>query len=628
MQRILIHPPFADPTQPYISLPTLKAYLAARGLDARVVDLNLEAAHYFFRRDTIEKIGAELSKRIAELGRARGSDVGSGLSLEEALAARRALDDLATASVSPVDVFRDSELFYDPAAYEIARRQSDALFRALDAAWHPYVHHFRAAHHSVRPWSFDLLDEYTSERRSPLDGFYREVLDPPSDWKELERRSIDIDLETADFVGVSVIFPSQILEAFYLCRLVKERRPDIFVALGGPCVHQAVLHMDERVQARLFDFCDGVGIFEGEATLAALFPRLDAWRATRDEDERRRILADVPNLLAPTGEGGAVRRGPGFLLDLRETPPPDYSDLDLDRYLAPSRVILYSPTRGCYWDKCSFCYYGLSESATAKYREIPPERAASDLARLSQRYGTRNFYLSCDVLSPSYAVRFAEALVERGLRIRWSSDLKIDKYFTPERCELLARSGLRSAAFGIESGSDRILDLMRKGCDRETMTRVNRSFHEAGVATEWMTFTGHPGEGLDEALQTVDWIEQERDAVDLFIVGKFTLQPGSDIAKQPDRYGVDQFGFAPNDDFRLWANWTQKNRIPDADTEELEAAVDELAQGYALSHYPWAGAISTHHSFLYFLRFGQRAFCRDRGPTAALSPRRGRRRRR
>src|SRR6185295_6969573 len=104
-------------------------------------------------------------------------------------------------------------------------------------------------------------------------------------------------------------------------------------------------------------------------------------------------------------------RGPRHTLDLaKDALPPDYSDLDLDRYLAPSRTLLYAPTRGCYWGKCSFCYYGLT--ATATYREVPPERAASELAQLSRRYGVKNFYLSCDVLSPAYAVKLAQALLD------------------------------------------------------------------------------------------------------------------------------------------------------------------------------------------------------------------------
>jgi hypothetical protein len=206
-------------------------------------------------------------------------------------------------------------------------------------------------------------------------------------------------------------------------------------------------------------------------------------------------------------------------------------------------------------------------------------------------------------------VRLAEALIEKGVKIRWSSDLKIEKHFTPERCELLHRSGMRSAAFGIESGSDRILLLMRKGVDRATMTRVNRAFHDAGVATEWMTFTDHPDESVDEALETVRWIEEERDHVDLFVVGEFGLERGSDIARDPTRYGVRKVYYAEGDELRLYALFTQRAGRRSADAKaRIEAAIDRAAAPYALNPYPWAGANSTHHTFLHFLELGQSAF--------------------
>jgi hypothetical protein len=321
-------------------------------------------------------------------------------------------------------------------------------------------------------------------------------------------------------------------------------------------------------------------------------------------------LSSVPNLLVLDPTSSAPRLGPRHTLDLgQDALPPDYSDLDLDRYLAPSRTLLYAPTRGCYWGKCSFCYYGLTETATASYREVPPERAASELAQLSRRHGVKNFYLSCDVLSPAYAVKLAQALIDKGVKIRWSSDLKIEKYFTPERCKLLHDSGLRSAAFGIESGSDRILELMRKGCDRATMTTVNRAFHEAGVATEWMTFTDHPDESIDEALATVSWIEEQKEFVDSFIVGKFGLERGSHIAQDPQRYGVRRIHYAQGDDLRLYALFTHVGgrRGPDAE-QRVEQAIAHVARPYALSPYPWAGANSTHHTFLHLLEFGQNVF--------------------
>ena len=336
-----------------------------------------------------------------------------------------------------------------------------------------------------------------------------------------------------------------------------------------------------------------------------MLPRLPEWSATRDNA----LLLDVPNLLLRDPTTGQPRVGPRWTLDLRESPAPDPTGLDLDRYLAPSRTLLYAPTRGCYWNQCSFCYYGLSETATASYREIPPERAAADLEALSVRHGVTHFYVSCDVLSPVYAVKLAEAIAARGLSISWSSDLKIERYFNAERARILRAGGLRSAAFGIESGSDRILELMRKGCDRATMTRVNGEFHDAGIATQWMTFTDHPGEMLDEALATISWVEEERERIGLFLVGEFGLERGSAIFQDPKAFGVSRVSFAEGDELRLYALYEEERgaRSPE-DKARIDAGVRRASSGWRLSPYPWAGANSTLHSFLHFIERGEDAF--------------------
>ncbi len=610
MERLLIHPPFADPTQPYLSLPTLKGWLRARGLDATVVDLNVEAAHFLFERETLTKLGRRIGQRFSHLNRERALDFDEQREYIVLERARLQLERALAANPSPIEVFQTREHFYDAATYATARRVTDGLFEAISAAHWPYRFGFNHASHSVVPWSFDLLDEYARERLSPLHAFYERTFTSFEDFDwESDAPPPRFDLDGIDFVGISVVFPSQIPEALYLARFLRERLPNAFLALGGPAIHQVTVHADDARKLRLLGAVDAIGLFEGEATLAALFPKLAAWRAAEGPAQRFEVLADVPNLLTVDPNTGAPHLGPRWTLDLREAELPDYSDLDLDRYLAPSRTLLYAPTRGCYWGKCSFCYYGLTETATASYREIPADRAARELGILSRRYGVKNVYISCDVLSPKYAVHLAEALLEQNVKLRWSSDLKIERFFTPERCELLFRSGLRSAAFGIESGSDRILELMRKGVTRETLTQVNRAFHAAGIATEWMTFTDHPDESHAEALATIRWIEEEADAVDLFIVGRFGLEAGSHIAQEPLRYGIKRVYYAEGDDLRLYAEYEHRGgRRPRHVEEDIEAELDRVAMAWDLHPYPWAGANSTHHTFLHFLEYGPRVF--------------------
>lgn len=609
MDRLLIHPPFADPTQPYLSLPTLKGHLRSKGLDATVFDANVEAARWLMSHEAAHMTARKIGSRFVNLNRKPFLSFDEAREYRALEAAREKVEHFLGAQPAPVDVFTTRELFFDAEQYSLARRRTDLYFEALSAAHWPYRFSFNAATHNVLPWSFDLLESYCDEQASPLEALYERWLMPRAEWDWDEGAPPPFDVDDCDFVGLSVVFPSQIPEAVYLLKKLRARNPRLFLALGGPAVHQVVTHLDPERKRRFFDWVDAIGMYEGESTLEALFPLLERWRAAEGADERHALLKGVPNLLTLDPSSGECVLGPRETLDLRTAEMPDYSDLDLDRYLAPGRTLLYAPTRGCYWGKCSFCYYGLTETGTANYREVPVEKAVSELAQLARRHGVKNFYISCDVLSPKYAVRFAQELVDRKVKIRWSSDLKIETYFTPERAKLLFESGLRSAAFGIESGSDRILDLMRKGVDRETLTAVNRAFHEAGVATEWMTFTDHPDETTAEALDTVAWIEEQQEFVDLFIVGEFGLESGSHIAQDPARYGVRRIWYADGDDLRLYALYAHKDgRRTKTANEEVDAEIGRMSSSWELHPYPWAGANSTHHTFLHFLEFGQRAF--------------------
>ena len=60
------------------------------------------------------------------------------------------------------------------------------------------------------------------------------------------------------------------------------------------------------------------------------------------------------------------------------------------------------------------------------------------LSALKQRYGTDMFYLSQDSVAPKTLLKLAEGLIAGGLRIRWATDLKPEKYLTAERAETLA----------------------------------------------------------------------------------------------------------------------------------------------------------------------------------------------
>ena len=587
----LIWPAFSDPTWPYVSLPQLKGYLADRQIPSTVIDLNAQCVDFFAAPETAARLRTTVLSRFSRLDGRRQLTRAEQLEYLRLVDALESFPDVAAAAA----ILRDPARLDDPTAYRAARDAFEDLFVVLEAACFPFSFSFNRAAHLIAPWDFDALEAYIGAGASPVARFTHERLGQLAQAGGAPR-----------FVGLSLTFVSQIPETFRLCRELRALFPDAFLMLGGPCLGQLTRHGKPDVTARLLDFADALCPGEGERTLERLLPLLAEDRG-RPDPER---LATIPNLITRASADAPQLRGPAWSWSPEDAATPDYSDLDLGAYLAPSPMLLYSPTRGCYWNRCSFCAYGFNQDGAHTYREVPVERAVADLRRLHEQTGARNFYFSCDVIAPTYAFALAEALLTAGLELFWSTDLRLEAAYTPERCALLYKSGLRAVAFGVESGAPKMLKCMDKGTTPERIRTVNRAFHDAGVATAWMTFTGHPGETFNQAQATLALLEAERDRVDQFIVGTFDLTPGSRIHAAPADFGVDQLTYTAGDVFGLfpiWSDRASRARSPEQQ-HELGVRVDRLAAGYRLDHYPWAGAISTHHSFLYLLRHGQRAF--------------------
>jgi hypothetical protein len=149
---------------------------------------------------------------------------------------------------------------------------------------------------------------------------------------------------------------------------------------------------------------------------------------------------------------------------------------------------------------------------------------------------------------------------------------------------------------------------MHKGITVEQICKVNAAFHQADIATAWMTFIDHPLESPEQMLATLRLIAAQGKRVDMFIVGRFGLTSGSEIAACPERYGIRQVYYCRGDDFRLFPLFTAAAPQSPQALELAEHEIANLSATYYLDHYPWAGAISTHHSLLYLLKFGPQVF--------------------
>jgi hypothetical protein len=136
-----------------------------------------------------------------------------------------------------------------------------------------------------------------------------------------------------------------------------------------------------------------------------------------------------------------------------------------------------------------------------------------------------------------------------------------------------------------------------------------------------MCFSDFPTETYREAQQTVRLLSRLEPHLSLFILGQFDLTHGSLVAQKPGEFGIKEAWFVEGDELKtgLFFQERQRSKTP-LEHEKLEAAVSKLSDGWQLRQYPWAGALSTAHTLLHYLRFGKAAFREQRVAVQAPAP--------
>lgn len=587
MRIALVYPPTCDPTAPYLAVPMLTGFLRSHGVDVLPIDANIEAfddllsaARTAELRDRLESrlavldakktLGHEEQLEYAALARARGDAHAVPEGIEEAKA-----------------IFRDEARFFDADAYACAVATALAALRVVSATHHPLHIDFTAYRTPFGLTTMEEIERASTPENDPFDRYVTETLVP-----RLREANVKV-------VGLSVCFPGQLQPAYAFATKIKRALPDVHVTCGGPGITQMLIRLSGQRLARALGPFDTACVFEGEHTLLSLVRAI----------EEGKPLREIANVVVRDRLMGARWLAGHGMEDLKALPAPDFDGLPLERYLAPRLVLPYDPTRGCYWGKCTFCHYGLAEVGTAAYRERDVATVTSHVRALAEKYGTRHFYFSQDSVAPKTIVKLSQAIIDDALEIRWATDLKPEKYLTLERAETLRKAGAVACALGVESGSQRVLDLIDKGAPVTVVSDVIDRLSTTGIAAEAMCFTEFPTETRAEAYETLDFLGDRRDRVAVFIVGEFGLTHGSLVAQSPERFGIEETWELEGDHLGLGIFFAPKTPWK---TERDRALVDErlseLSEGWALRTYPWAGAVSTAHTILYYERFGSSVF--------------------
>jgi len=232
----------------------------------------------------------------------------------------------------------------------------------------------------------------------------------------------------------------------------------------------------------------------------------------------------VPGLLKKISHSGSWKDAPG--ISFREkgkiitTPPgnrltaPD--DMPFPAYhLLPNikpyhtGIMMRPPfttvisSRGCPFS-CTFCSYG-----NAKYRTRSPENVVAELEWLVDRYGIKRFIFFDEMifLHDGRIDEICKLMLEKGLKLRWTLNSRV-KPLNLETLKLMKKAGCFEICFGIESGSNKILENIEKGITTDDVKEAARLCRKADLDIYAMMLIGSPGETEETINESIKLIQQ------------------------------------------------------------------------------------------------------------------------
>ena len=252
--------------------------------------------------------------------------------------------------------------------------------------------------------------------------------------------------------------------------------------------------------------------------------------------------AAIPNVRLL--RGGAVRGGKLEVVeDLGALPFPAFEQFELDRYLSAEPILPLQTARGCTWSRCAFCsHHTVFQS---RYKAAGIDWVVEALKHLRQTHTVDHFALHDIELPPRRAEALADAILAEpelaGIAVSAYARL-VGGYGVDRRLRRLADAGFSTFEWGLESGCERVLGSMKKGTHVATMERVLRHSAAAGISNQCFLLFGFPGETVEEAQATVEFVTRNKEYIDRIGLSLLAVYPGSDLHKDPGRWGIELAG--------------------------------------------------------------------------------------
>lgn len=391
--------------------------------------------------------------------------------------------------------------------------------------------------------SFDQLDEFLQYQPTLIEDEMLNLLEE------------QIKENAPDLIGFTIPFPGNLFAALRCAQFIKQFYPDIQVAFGGGYCNTELRSLEDP---RIFEVVDFISLDDGEGPLLKIIQFLEG-EVDINELERTFVLENDQVVYK--------NKIPNTIHHHQNLPAPNYSGLPFDKYVSFLDVVnpmhrMWTDKRwnkltishGCYWRQCSFC--DVSLDYIGNYQNSAVEDLVDKMEKIIKDTGIPGFHFVDEAAPPKMLKALSKELIKRELSIPWWTNIRFEKTFDDELCELMAKAGCIAVTGGLEVASDRLLAKMKKGVDIAQVTRVTHHFSQHGILVHAYLMYGFPTETQQETIDSLEVVRQlfEKNCIQSAFWHQFTTTIHSPIGKNPEAFGITitgpEFqGFARND---LW----------------------------------------------------------------------------
>jgi radical SAM superfamily enzyme YgiQ (UPF0313 family) len=340
------------------------------------------------------------------------------------------------------------------------------------------------------------------------ESFYKKIL-PQLDINKMLGHILS---EDADIIGFSTNL-SSIYSSLILTKKIKEHSQKK-VVFGGIGCHEDI------VEGLLRAGVDAIVMGEGEEAFLEL---------VRDF----KLCQGVYMLQDDKVVYGGSRK----LLNVDTLPFADFDDIIDDyRKFDPDVQVSFSFLRGC-TNRCVYC----SESAFwQKARQRSEENIINELKHIKSKYNANGFFKADSILtiSAESLYKICDLMIENNLNMKWGSQARAEKWLSPELLQKMVQAGFTYVSFGVETGSQKMLDKMKKNYNIKEVQLVIKNTNNAGIDVFVNLMVDSPGETWVDFIKTVLFVLKTRKHVIAFSPIRSNIPPHSNWYNNPSKYKI------------------------------------------------------------------------------------------